>query len=106
MNLVFHEAELRGIGAATSRGTGMAAKLLLSFMDKDAKLINHVNLDLFVTRSPDITLAAIQKEARTNAIAILKAALAALEKEEIKALQLKSDQSTSTNIDTTLGGDK
>jgi hypothetical protein len=72
MKMELHEVKLYGIGAATSSGKGMAAKLQLSFLDADAKLINHVNLDILVPRDLKGTLADMQKAARANGIEVLR----------------------------------
>jgi hypothetical protein len=105
MKMELHEVELYGIGAATSSGKGMAAKLQLSFMDADAKLINHVNLDIFVPRDLKGTLADMQKAARANGIEVLKAALSALQNHDIPALEEMSKASVGSNIDKMVGGE-
>jgi hypothetical protein len=79
MGLEFYEADLYGIGATTSTGTGMAAKLHLAFRDDDRR-INHVYIEIFVPKDQKLTLEDMQKAARANSIALLREALAALER--------------------------
>jgi hypothetical protein len=106
MNLEFHEAELHGIGRATITGKGMAAKLHLAFMDSDDKLINRVNLEIFIPRSPALTLSDMQRAARTNAIALLKAATLALEGSDIATLEGESEAAVDDHIKRMFGGDE
>lgn len=90
MKFEFYEAELHGIGRSTSTGKGMAAKLHLAYMDTDDRLINHLNLDIFVPRGQDLTLAEMQKAARESAIALLQATLRTLENSDIVTLEKKN----------------
>jgi hypothetical protein len=106
MKLEFYEADLLGMGAATSSGQEMVAKLLLSFLDTDAKLINHVRLDIFVPKDQKITFGEMQKAARANAIEVLKAALSTLEKHDIPTLEKMGEETRSGHIATMFGGDE
>lgn len=98
MKLEFSEIDLLGMGAKSASGQGMGAKLLLSFLDTDAGLMNHVRLDIILPRSPEITFSDLQEAARSNSIEVLKAALSALEKHEIAVLEGMGEETRKEHV--------
>lgn len=104
MKLEFYELDFLGIGAKASSGDDMAARLLVSFVDTEAKRLNHVRLDIFVPKSPDITFGELQKAARSNALIVLKAAVSALEQHDIPALEQMGEEASDKHLKSLFGG--
>ncbi|MGJ5206269.1 hypothetical protein [Bradyrhizobium sp. HKCCYLR20261] len=103
MNLQFYELDFLGIGAKASSGDEMAARLLVSFVDKESKRLNHIRLDIFVPKSPEITFADLQKAARSNALELLKAAVSTLEQHDIPALEKIGDEARDKHLNLLFG---
>ncbi|MGH6763948.1 MAG: hypothetical protein ACRECW_20455 [Phyllobacterium sp.] len=86
----FHSIIFDKIGAATTNQNIMWGSLSLTFSDDVLQVNPMVELVVPLSKSNDTTLAMLQVQAREQALAVLKEAVAILEQHEIAHLETMS----------------
>ena len=97
MDLKFHTVEFDGLGRRI-KDKKLWTKLDIKFFDRKAKLLPGLAFTFALPGAPGTTIDTLEKEARAQAIILLKEATSILEKNDIASLSALQEKNFSENM--------